>query len=81
MAEGRGARVNADEIRDLFMYHAPSPEMTAKFNAIRAAIETAALVIDAECPPGADRTAAMRKLKEAHMTANASVVLEGRSYR
>ena len=81
MEEGRGARVNEAEIRDLFRYHAPSPEMTRKFEAIRSAIETAALVIDAECPPGADRTAAMRRLKEAHMTANASVVLEGKSYR
>lgn len=70
-----------DEIRDLFRYHAPSPEMTEKFLRVREAIETAALVIDAECPAGADRTAAMRKLKEAHMTANASIVLDGRSYR
>lgn len=70
-----------DEIRDLFTYHAPTPEMTAKFLVIRAAIEQAAFAIDENCPPGADRTAAMRKLKEAHMTANASIVLEGRSYR
>ncbi len=70
-----------DEIRDLFMYHAPTPEMTAKFLLVRDAIETAALAIDANCPPGADRTAAMRKLKEAHMTANAAIVLEGKSYR
>lgn len=70
-----------DEIRDLFTYHAPSPEMTAKFLKVREAIEGAAVAIDENCPPGADRTAAMRKLKEAHMTANASIVLEGRSYR
>jgi hypothetical protein len=73
--------VTNDEIRDLFMYHAPTPEMTAKFLLVRDAIETAALAIDANCPPGADRTAAMRKLKEAHMTANAAIVLEGKSYR
>ena len=76
MSESREA-----DIRDLFRYHAPSPEMTYKFEIVRAAIEAAALAIDAECPPGADRTAAIRKLKEAHMTANASIVLEGRSYR
>ncbi len=70
-----------DEIRDLFMYHAPTPEMTAKFLVVRDAIEKAAIAIDAECPPGADRTAAIRKLKEAHMTANAAIVLEGKSYR
>jgi len=63
------------------MYHAPTAEMTAKFLAIRAAIEQAAFAIDKNCPPGADRTAAMRKLKEAHMTANAAIVLDGKSYR
>ena len=70
-----------DEIRDLFRYHAPTTEMNAKFDAVRQAIEAAAVVIDENCPPSADRTAAMRKLKEAQMTANASIVLEGRSYR
>jgi hypothetical protein len=69
------------EIENLFNYHAPSPEMTSKFVHVREAIVKAALVIDEQCPPGADRTAAMRKLKEAHMTANASIVLEGKSYR
>ncbi len=73
--------MNGEEIVDLFRYHAPSPDMTAKFDQVRGAIESAALVIDECCPPGADRTAAMRKLKEAQMTANASIVLEGRSYR
>lgn len=70
-----------DEIRDLFTYHAPTPDMTAKFLVVRCAIEQAAFAIDENCPPGPDRTAAMRKLKEAHMTANAAIVLEGKSYR
>lgn len=70
-----------DEIKDLFRYHAPSTVMVGKFDAVRAAIEAAAIAIDENCPPGADRTAAMRKLKEAHMTANASIVLDGKSYR
>lgn len=70
-----------DEINDLFMYHAPSPDMTARFLPLRDAIVGAVLAINELCPPGADRTAAIRKLKEAHMTANASIVLEGRSYR
>ena len=64
------------EIKDLFTY-----EMTTKFLLVKEAIVAAALAINEHCPPGADRTAAMRKLKEAHMTANASIVLEGKSYR
>ena len=70
-----------DEIKDLFEYHAPSPDMTAKFIPLREAIVAAAIKINDLCPPGADRTAAIRKLKEAHMTANAAIVLEGASYR
>lgn len=69
------------EINDLFMYHAPSPDMTAKFIPLRDAIVAAAIAINDLCPAGADRTAAIRKLKEAHMTANAAIVLEGKSYR
>jgi hypothetical protein len=67
------------EIEDIFNYHAPSPDMTAKFIKVRDAIVKAALIIDENCPAGPDRTAAMRKLKEAHMTANASIVLEGKA--
>ena len=70
-----------EEIENLFVYHAPSQDMTNKFNLIREAIIMAACAIDTHCPPGADRTAAMRKLKEAHMTANAAIVLNGESYR
>jgi hypothetical protein len=69
------------EIDNIFNYHAPSAEMTAKFLVIRDAIIKTAYAIEEQCPPGADRTAAMRKLKEAHMTANAAIVLEGKSYK
>jgi hypothetical protein len=73
--------MNQSEIKDLFEYHAPDASMVTNMNLIRAAIVNAAVVIDENCPPGADRTAAIRKLKEAAMTANASIVLRGVSYR
>ena len=73
--------MDANEIRDLFQYHAPTDDMTARFDAVRRAVTNAAIQIDEVCPAGADRTAAIRKLKEAQMTANASIVLGGRSYR
>ena len=69
------------EIEDLFNYHSPTPDHNMKFTIVRNAVVKAALAIDSVCPPGADRTAAIRKLKEAHMTANASIILEGKSYR
>lgn len=73
--------MNANEITDLFRYHAPTDDMVAKFDAVRRAVTNAAIQIDEVCPPGPDRTAAIRKLKEAQMTANAAIVLDGKAYR
>lgn len=69
------------EISDLFEYHAPTPEQVASMKRIREAAKALAFVIEAECPPSADRTAAMRQLQDANMTANRSIVLKGVSYR
>ena len=70
-----------EEIVDLFRYHRPTDDMNARFDVVRTAITNAAIAIDSACPAGPDRTAAIRKLKEAQMTANASIVLDGHSYR
>jgi len=66
---------------DLFTYHAPTPEQTESYQRIRAAALALASVIDRECPAGADRTAAVRKIREAVMTANASIATHNASYR
>lgn len=70
-------------IEDLFKYHpSPSPEVSAKYDKINAAMMAAALVIHNECPPSPDRTAAMRHLREARMTANSSIATKsGGAYR
>lgn len=66
-------RVSDDQIRHWFTYHAPGPEQIPKYNAIRDAGRKLAFVIRDCCPEGADTTAAIRKVREAVMTANASV--------
>ena len=58
---------------DLFTYHAPTPEQVEKYAKINEAVRAAARVILQECPPNPDRTAAIRLLREARMTANASI--------
>jgi len=65
----------------LFTYHAPTPEQTESYQRIRAAALALANVIDRECPAGADRTAAVRKIREAVMTANASIATHNAPYR
>ena len=67
------------KVREIFTYHSPTPYTTPKFEAIRAAGKYFAEVLLANVPRGADRTAAIRKLREAVMTANAGISLDGLS--
>lgn len=67
------------KVNDIVSYHAPSAEAIDNITRVRDAIEATIVTFMENCPPCADRTAAIRKLREAMMTANASIVLEGRS--
>jgi hypothetical protein len=66
-------------LTDLFSYHAPSPDQILRMDAIRAAGERMAAEILMQCPRSADRSAAIRQVREACFTANASIALEGRN--
>jgi hypothetical protein len=70
-----------DTIETLFTYHSPTPAQVSALANVRTSAKALAYVIDHNCPAGADRTAAMRLLREAVMTANASIVLNGVSYK
>lgn len=65
-----------DIIEERFTYHAPTEEQVKRLKSIREKAKELAREIDSQCPPSADRTAAMRKLEEAVMTANKAIVLE-----
>lgn len=65
----------------LFKYHKPSAETIPKYDAINEAAKALALAIDANCPPGADRTYAMRLVQSARMTANSAIANNGAAYR
>lgn len=62
-----------EDIERWFTYHAPNAEQIDRYNAVRNTARSLAFVIFAECPDNADRSAAIRKLREAVMTANASI--------
>jgi len=66
-------------IDQLFTYHPATPFTGPKFEALREAAKYFAKVIVNNVPVGADRTAAIRKLREAVMTANAGISLGGLS--
>jgi hypothetical protein len=66
-------------LNELFSYHAPTPETLPKFAAINQAAKNFAEVVLQNCPASADRSAAIRLIRDARMTANAAVALNGLS--
>ena len=67
------ATEHPDTIKTLFTFHAPTSEQVEAYQEIRATAEQLARVIVRRCEGGPDRTAAIRKIREAVMTANASI--------
>jgi hypothetical protein len=64
-------------LAELFSYHPPTPLTLPKFAAINQAAKNFAEVVLQICPSSADRSAAIRLIRDARMTANASVALNG----
>ena len=64
------------DIDELFTYHAPTPEQIPKYQAINDAAKAFALVIFENAPECADRTSALRKLRDARMWANSAIALD-----
>jgi len=69
----------SEVLAELFRYHPPTIENLLKFAAINQAAKNFAEVIFQNCPPSADRSAAIRLIRDARMTANAAVALNGLS--
>lgn len=66
-----------EKLQDIFSYHSPTGNQPEQYIKIRnAALEFAKVVI-AQTPPCADQTTAIRKIREAVMTANAAIALNG----
>jgi hypothetical protein len=67
-------KITRADIENWFTYHPPGGGDTlARYTLIRQGAKDLALTIVNECPPCADTTAAIRKLREAVMTANAAI--------
>lgn len=67
----------ADKLTEIFTYHSPKGDQPKQYAAIREKALEMAQVIVSNTPQSADQTAAIRLLREAVMTANAAVALEG----
>ena len=67
-----------EDLNNWFTYHAPKSEQLPKYNIIRDSALAFANVILENTPSSSDQTAAIRKVREAVMTANASIACEGK---
>jgi hypothetical protein len=75
--------ITQEQLKNWFSYHSPVQtaeregltlqEVSDRYERIRAAGLVFAEVIVANTPPSADQTAAVRKIREATFTANASI--------
>lgn len=66
-------------VAEFFKYHSPTETTIPKYAAINQAAKNFAEVVLANCPRGADTSAAIRLIRDARMTANAAVALNGLS--
>jgi len=62
-----------EELDNMFTYHAPKGDQTMRYEQIRHAAKMLAKAIIDNTPKSADQTAAIRKVREAMMTANAAI--------
>jgi hypothetical protein len=70
--------MDKEQIDNIFSYHAPYGTQPERYHRIRSKAKELAIVIVENTPSSADQTAAIRKLRECVMTANASIALEPR---
>lgn len=67
------------DLNHIFSYHAPTgQEQLDKYQKLRDAAKAFAQAIEDNSPACADQTAAIRHVREAVMTANAAIALDGR---
>lgn len=62
-------------LNEFFTYHAPKADQVGRYKSIRSAGKMFAQEIMKSCPNCSDRSAAIRKVREAVMTANAAIAI------
>jgi hypothetical protein len=65
-------------IENWFTYHAPSPDQLVAYEKLRSSAKDFAKAINDLVPDSPDKTAAIRKVREAVMTANAAIACGGK---
>jgi hypothetical protein len=66
------------DLEHVFNYHPPTPEQRPKYEELRQSAKDFAATIQRLTPNCADQWAALRHVREAVMTANAAIALDGK---
>ncbi len=69
----------SEDIENWFVYHAPQGDQSQRYEALRSKAKELAVLIAESTPACADQSAAIRKLRECVMTANAAIACEERA--
>ena len=70
--------ITEEQLEHWFTYHKPTGDQPDRYVRLRRAAKAFASAIVAETPPCADQTAAVRKVREAMMTANSAIACDGK---
>jgi hypothetical protein len=70
------AAVSEADLKNWFVYHAPREGQAGRYELLRAQGHVLATLIYELTPPGPDQSVAIRKVREAIMTANAAIACE-----
>ena len=65
--------ITSEQIENWFTHHTPKGDQAQRYEQVRRAAKNLAQVIVTLCPDCADTTTAVRKVREAVMTANAAI--------
>ncbi len=69
--------ITKENLDNWFTYHAPVGDDATSYEKLRSSAKDFAAAILELTPPSADQTAAIRKVREAVMTANAAIACRG----
>lgn len=71
-------KISNEQLENWFTYHSPTADQQVAYLAIRQAGLSMAKTVRDNCPPCADTTAAIRKIRETVMTANQAIACDGK---
>lgn len=66
-----------EQVDDLYTYHDWTPEKVKRGVEVRKALAQATKAILIHVPPSADRTTALRNVRDARMNANSAITFDG----